>query len=127
MQINLDTDIGLYHIRSYNEDFIQINDRKISHSFIITPNVLIEPWEAPRVDQLRIENLMPLLNLNPSIILLGTGRKLVFPSPLLLKKCRGNPAFGLEVMSTPAACRTYIALAAEGRSVLAALLQHHDQ
>ena len=44
MELNLDTGEGHYHIRGYDIGFIQINNEKIDHSVIVTPNKLINPW-----------------------------------------------------------------------------------
>ena len=54
-------------------------------------------------------------------MLLGTGRRLRFPPPALTR-CLADARVGIEVMDTPAACRTYNILGGEGRRVLAALL-----
>jgi len=55
-------------------------------------------------------------------VLLGTGSRQRFPRPALyvaLTRAR----IGVEVMDTAAACRTYNILTAEGRRVVAAVLQ----
>jgi uncharacterized protein len=52
---------------------------------------------------------------------LGTGAKIHFPTPELLTPL-AQDGIGVEVMDTPAACRTYMILMAEGRQVAAALL-----
>ena len=62
-----------------------------------------------------------LLGLGSEIILLGTGNRLRFPPGALLRLF-APAGIGLEVMDLQAACRTYNILAAEGRSVAAALL-----
>jgi uncharacterized protein len=54
-------------------------------------------------------------------VLLGTGQRLRFPAPRLTR-CLSVARVGIEVMDTPAACRTYNILMGEGRRVLAALL-----
>ena len=55
------------------------------------------------------------------LLLLGTGRRQVFPAPELRRAfCDVNIA--LEAMDTGAACRTYNVLLAEGRPVGAALI-----
>jgi uncharacterized protein len=56
------------------------------------------------------------------LVILGTGNLQFFPDNQWLAPfiARGLP---LEIMSTPAACRTYNIVASEGRTVLAALWQ----
>ena len=54
-------------------------------------------------------------------MLVGTGATLRFPHPKLTRKLL-EARVGVEVMDTPAACRTFNILAAEGRKVVAALV-----
>jgi len=55
------------------------------------------------------------------VVIFGSGRRLRFVSPALLRGLieRG---IGVETMDTAAACRTYNILAQEGRRVVGALL-----
>jgi uncharacterized protein len=57
----------------------------------------------------------------PQFLLLGTGRRQVFPPPALVKAFH-EAGIGLDVMNTGAACRTYNVLLAEKRDVTAALV-----
>jgi uncharacterized protein len=59
------------------------------------------------------------------VALLGTGSRQRFPAPRLTRAL-AEARIGLEVMTTPAACRTYNILMAEGRKVVAALLPADD-
>jgi len=54
-------------------------------------------------------------------VLFGSGSALRFPHPHLIRALT-EARVGLEAMDTPAACRTFNILAAEGRGVVAALL-----
>ena len=54
-------------------------------------------------------------------MLFGAGPAIRFPHPRLTRALT-DAGVGVEVMDTPAACRTFNILAAEGRSVVAALL-----
>jgi len=62
-----------------------------------------------------------LVSLEPEVILLGTGRRLVFPEPQVLATVHAA-TIGIEIMDTAAACRTYNILAGESRHVAAALI-----
>ena len=59
--------------------------------------------------------------LKPEVVVLGTGPAQRFPRPELARALAASGA-GVEVMDSKAACRTYNILAAEGRSVVAAIL-----
>jgi uncharacterized protein len=121
MELNLDTGEGRYQIRAYDKDFIQVNEQKIQHSLIVTPNQLIDPWPPRSLPELNAEHLQIILALKPSIVLLGAGEHLSFPDPALLNVFYQHK-IGIEVMNNGAACRTYTVLMSEGRKVAAALL-----
>lgn len=55
------------------------------------------------------------------VLLLGTGAEIAHP-PAALRRAVEAAGLGLEVMASPAACRTYNVLLAEGRRVGAAML-----
>ena len=57
----------------------------------------------------------------PELVIFGSGARLRFPAPGLLRDLIER-RIGVETMDTAAACRTYNVLASEGRSVVAALL-----
>ena len=54
-----------------------------------------------------------LLAYKPEVVLFGTGAAIRFPHPRLTRALT-DARIGLEVMDTPAACRTFNILAAEG-------------
>jgi uncharacterized protein len=62
-----------------------------------------------------------LLNLQPELVVFGSGSRLRFVSPQL-QRALMSARVGVETMDTAAACRTYNVLLAEGRRVVAALL-----
>jgi len=62
-----------------------------------------------------------LAALAPELVVFGSGPRLRFPAPALLRPLI-DARIGIETMDTAAACRTYNVLLAEGRSVVAALL-----
>jgi uncharacterized protein len=123
MELNLDTGEGRYQIRGYDAGYIQINNEKIMHSIIVTPHQLIDPWPPQSLAELNSSHFLPLLDLHPTIVLLGTGSHFSFPAPALLSNFY-TKKIGIEIMDTAAACRTYTILMAEGRKVAAALLIH---
>jgi len=54
-------------------------------------------------------------------VIFGSGERLRFPKPALLRTLIERRV-GFEAMDTAAACRTYNVLVSEGRNVIAALL-----
>ncbi len=93
----------------------------VTASAIITPDIVIEGWQPTLPSELTAEHMQSVLEFQPEIVLLGTGRSLRFPAAKILQVCH-QAGVGIEVMDTGAACRTYNILAAEGRRVVAALM-----
>ena len=121
MEIALDTPDTDYYIRSYSEGHIVLNTGSYQQSLVIFGDQLITNWPVPTIGQLTSKHLIDLLAYKPEIVLLGTGKKQVFPPSELLA-----PTFdygiGIEIMSTTSAAKTYNILAAEGRNAMAALI-----
>ena len=89
---------------------------------------VIVPWQGPALtwDLAGFEALLPahferILALKPELVLFGSGARLRFPHPSLLRALIEH-RIGVETMDTPSACRTYNVLASENRSVVAALI-----
>lgn len=110
-----------YHITGYERGTIMVSGSAKTRSFIISLEQLIEDWAPAHVDQLRHSHMEAVLELEPELVLIGTGEKLRFPSPKHYA-CLIEQNIGVEIMDSAAACRTYNILLAEGRRVVAALL-----
>lgn len=89
-------------------------------SIILTPDTL-ELWDVSCFEDLAATHFQQLSSLGSEVIILGTGTRLQFPDPALTRALV-NRQIGLEVMDTPAACRTYNILVDDGRRVAAALI-----
>jgi uncharacterized protein len=121
MKIHLESGTGQFAIRRYAVGEVAVNETVYTDSIIVTPAKVIPGW-PPRVFQdLAAEHFEQVVRLRPEIVLLGTGRRLQFPSPALLTALM-RERIGYEIMDTGAACRTYNILMAEGRRVAAALM-----
>ena len=79
------------------------------------------PWRCDGFDALTAEHFERIAALGPELVIFGSGARLRFVHPSLLRALIER-RIGVETMDTPAACRTYNVLVAEGRSVVAALL-----
>ncbi|WP_447729840.1 Mth938-like domain-containing protein [Pseudoxanthomonas suwonensis] len=100
----------------------RVNDRILTRSFAITPDRLLEDWDAPASpDALEPAHLARLLDLQPELVVLGTGERQVFPPAAAMAACLTR-GIGIEAMDNAAAARTYNVLAGEGRRVVVALL-----
>lgn len=125
MRFSLDTDANRYSIRSYGPGWIKVNDQEIRRSVIVTPEQLVLDWEPQIFADLVEAHFERIAELEPEIVLLGTGSRQRFPHPRLTQALLGH-GIGVEVMDTAAACRTYNVIMLEGRRVAAALLLSVD-
>ena len=137
MKFAQDIDDHIYHVHGFNGDGIEIaipsgaSRPKIEpidgiitlcESFVITPLLLIEEWDARQVSALvNAQTIAPLLALDIEILILGSGVRLIFPEASLLASFM-QKGIGVEVMDSRAACRTYNLLSGEGRKVAAAII-----
>ncbi|MBO9828033.1 MULTISPECIES: Mth938-like domain-containing protein [Xanthomonas] len=121
MQLTQDLPDYAYALRMADGRQAKVNDRLLTRSFILAPDTLVEDWQAPLAGDLQPQHLQPLLDLNPALVILGTGERQVFPAAavMALFLTRG---IGIEVMNNAAAARTYNVLAAEGRRVAVGFL-----
>jgi uncharacterized protein len=107
-------------IRAWEEGRILIGDRWIGGNLIVSAERLLEDWAAADPIRLNLDDLAQALELEPEILLVGTGVGMVLPDVELMTAL-AQRAIGLEIMTTPAACRTYNVLVHESRRVVAAL------
>ncbi len=99
---------------------MRIGEDWIRTHFIVSSDRIIRDWQPPTPEELGPGDLEPALATEPDIVILGTGETLLRPK-LDLMALMAERGIGLEIMDTPAACRTYNVLLHEGRSVVAAL------
>ncbi len=111
-----------HYIRSVSADGIQVVDQLCTGSIIVSANRLISDWPVTAPREITADHIRQVLDLEPEIVLIGTGNRQVFLDPEILMHCYRQPV-GVEIMTTRAACDTFNILVSEGRKVVAALLQ----
>lgn len=141
MQIHQDINPAAISIRRYQEGVVHIihpiterdaegkpivNQQQLQNSAVIIGDKLIEDWPVATFEELSAQHLEMLLDLQPEVILVGTGDQLRFPPPGTAQKLLAA-GIGVEYMDVGAACRTYNILSAEGRHVAAALILENSQ
>jgi uncharacterized protein len=142
MKFSLDERADVYMVRSYGPGYVEFSvpttysgeavepsgeklrqdecRQKICQSVVVVPSRLQE-WSPASFLELKESHLQSLLDLEPEVVLVGTGDRLHFPAPYLVEPLLRHQV-GVEFMDTAAACRTYNILVGEGRRVVAALL-----
>jgi len=115
---------GINLIRRYGADFITLGEEDIRASCLVTAATLTRDWPPGAVEELTLEQLSPVFELAPEVVILATGPAQKFPRAALRAEFAARK-IGLEVMEVGAACRTYNVLVGEERKVLAAILLPH--
>ena len=105
----------------YGEGYVRLGVVEYRENLIVTTDKITTGWASGGFDSLTAEDFATIAALEPDVVILGTGKTLRFPHPRLTRAIT-DARIGLEVMDTPAACRTFNILAAEGRKVAAAIL-----
>ena len=110
-----------YYVSGYEQDVILVNGSAKTASFIISMEQLIDNWAPAQIDELCAQHMQPLLELQPELVLIGTGETLKFPA-VEHYACLIQHNIGVEIMDSAAACRTYNILLGEGRKVAAGII-----
>jgi uncharacterized protein len=122
MKIELDINRdGINIVQAYSEGSFVISNINYKNSIILSPEIIFEKWPPESIKDLKREDLNQVISLQPEIVIIGTGNKLVFPETAVLKPLT-DARIGIEIMDTGAACRSYNFLVGEGRKVVAALI-----
>ena len=121
MKIAQDAGAAGNRFTGYGAGYVEVNRVRHAHSLVVGGEELLLDWPAASVQLLNADHIAALVALAPEIVLLGTGATFAFPEPALLAPLY-QAGVGVEVMDTPAACRTFNILLAEGRNVIAALI-----
>ena len=121
MKIEREQAEGKNLFTGYGDGYVEVNRARHAASLVVAAHRIVTDWPARSVEALTADHLAAIVELKPEIVLLGTG-----PSFRLAEPARLAPLYklglGVEVMDTPAACRTYNILLGEGRNVVAALI-----
>jgi uncharacterized protein len=100
---------------------VMVNGERYERSIVVLDEEVRNDWSVIGFDALEETHFAYFVALKPDVLLLGTGATQRFPHPRLFRALT-EAGIGVECMDTPAACRTYNILVAEGRRVVAAIL-----
>lgn len=121
MKLHADPRNTLHAVTACGDDHVAVDGRPLYRSLLLLPDHLDETWGPDSFATLAAGHLQSLLALPCDVLLLGTGNRQRFPAMSLLRSIY-EAGRSIEIMDTPAACRTYNILVAEGRIVAAALI-----
>lgn len=108
-------------ITAYGAGFVAVGGVPFTATILLGEGELATDFEECEPGDLSPATVARLRAFDPEVVVVGTGARHVFPpcglfAPLI------REGIGVEIMSTPAACRTYNVLSGEGRKVVALLL-----
>ena len=101
-------------IESYGPGFFRVGTHVLRGACIVTP------WDAGPWGGMA-DSATPLSLIGKiDVLLVGTGRE-ISQVPVAFREALEAAGIGVEVMNSPAACRTYNVLLGEGRRIAACL------
>lgn len=121
MKFQADRIEGTNAIARHGPDGVIVNGREHRSSVIVPWQGDVIDWPAATFEDLTDAHFKALVDLKPEVVIFGSGMRIRFAKPAFLRPLI-DAQIGIETMDTPAACRTYNVLLAEGRTVVAALL-----
>jgi uncharacterized protein len=114
-------DTTLNIITAVTPSAVSVNAQPHAGSLIVPWRGEVQAWACRDIGDLTEAHIEQVVAMRPEVVLLGTGARLRFAPPALLRSLMTH-RIGIETMDTAAACRTYNILAGEGRSVVALLM-----
>jgi len=114
MQLNEVNYPGAHPVDGYGPGFFRIGGQ-VYHGALLTGEGGTAGWGG-------YEDAAPLLALagRVDVFVVGTGKEIAHIPPALRREIE-SAGMGVEVMNSPAACRTYNVLVAEGRRIALAV------
>ncbi len=121
MKFQPDTLAGVNVITRHEPGQLWVAKVLYSHSVLVPWTGDVLAWGVDQFTDLTPEHFERIAQLRPEVVIFGSGQRLRFPSPALLRTLIAQ-RMGVETMDMAAAARTYNVLVNEGRSVLGAFL-----
>jgi len=121
MKMSLDDAGDLNVISAYEDGQVRIRGEVHATSVLILPRRIVKQALPAHVGQLNEASFSDVLESGSAILIVGTGKHQVFPSPVVFAPLMAA-GIGYEVMDNPAACRTFNILLGENRDAALLLL-----
>lgn len=110
-----------FFLRHADAQSVTVIDKRLTRSVAVGAAGIIENFPVTSVDRFDTDAINRILQLQPEVVLLGTGARAVFPPQAVLAQFLKR-GIGLETMDNAAAARTFNVLIGEGRRVVAVFL-----
>jgi uncharacterized protein len=79
MKLSIEKPGGIHLIRGYSAAGVRIDDRLHAASVVVNATTVIEGWPPRAISEATEADLQRVLELQPEVLLLGTGRRQEFP------------------------------------------------
>jgi uncharacterized protein len=121
LALHLNKDTDRYLFTGHGAGYVAVSGQRYAQPVVVMAREVRTDWTATDFASLDATHFDYFLELQPEVLLLGTGAKQQFARPELYRELI-KARIAIEFMDTPAACRTYNILVAEDRKVVAAIL-----
>lgn len=121
MKLSLTENSAAWSVSSYSDGQFSSHGQSFTGSHFFYPKKAPQPWGISSISQLDTSVFTSDVIGDAELIIIGTGKTLVFPDDDKLLYFYDNN-IGFEIMDTAAACRTWNILLSEDRNVVAALI-----
>ncbi|MDQ6990724.1 MAG: MTH938/NDUFAF3 family protein [Mariprofundaceae bacterium] len=118
LDVSPDIQTGTPLLRGYGDDYLEIGRTRYTQGLSLHQSNIISPWGSAEVRELELQHFQHLMDIPPEVLIIGTGRKTIFPQEKILEYL-SEQGFGFECMDSRAAARTYNILIGEGRKTSA--------
>lgn len=108
-------------VRQVEPGCIRIGDQLITENIVLMPDAVLRGLHLHNFDKLSVQDLEPVLEAETEMLILGAGWCSKLP-PRELVFALARRGIAVEIMDTPAACRTFNILISEGRRPTAILI-----
>ena len=105
----------------YTDNSVTIQDCEYSEDILVFNTIVKKMNPIYHIGELDITYLSEICLFRPDIMIIGTGKTIVYPEHKLIRHVQIN-GIGIEIMTIKSLCRTFNFLASENRKILALLL-----
>ncbi|HCU88491.1 MAG TPA: hypothetical protein DGR97_01015 [Gammaproteobacteria bacterium] len=117
MKLDFDQTPNTLSVTTYSKEGITLGGRLLTEPFVVKGIDILLDIVPESVGAIGPGHIELLVQLNPSLIIIGTGSTQIFIDAFVLKPAL-ETNIGVEVMNTAAACRSFNVLVAENRAVV---------
>jgi len=108
-------------VQAHGPGWVAAGGQRHTESVALSSGGQVLNWPCKSIEEAQPEHFQTLLQYKPEVVVFGSGNKLRFLKPAVLRPLI-DAGVGVETMDTQAAARTFNILAGEGRRVVAALI-----